>query len=262
MDAIIFVMEHYEERYSSYIPKLFEVYISWMKDKIKTSNPFRWTDDLRKIYKYYKENKATINPELDVEWVFENYSKLFKPEDFDSDLSSLHCWDLPMSYIKIAFSWSVKKILDIRSTDDVEVWLNDDWVINVLLSKIYNHHWLPGLSEKIHLSNNEIYELQKLGYNLQDGLEMPDYIKKYTSLIRKILYSELNQRIYWENEKIREWLTKKYIEAKKELDPMIWKLLWFPEEVPINFWWDIEPDTGEDELDEVWKIDWWDEISF
>jgi hypothetical protein len=28
MDAIIFVMEHYEERYSSYIPKLFEVYIS------------------------------------------------------------------------------------------------------------------------------------------------------------------------------------------------------------------------------------------
>ncbi len=262
MDAIIFIMEYYKDKYKTYIPKLFKVYISWMKNKIKTSNSFRWIDNLRKIYKYYKENKATINPELDVEGAFENYSGLFKTEDFRGDLDKLHCWDLPVSYIKMAFSWFVKDILDIQDTIDVEVWLSDGWAINVLLSNV--DHWFP---EQIELSNDEIGNLQEIGENLQDGLRDSDYIKRYTSLIRKILYSELNQRIYWDNEKIREWLTKNYITAKKELYSIMWELLWYPEEKEFDFsnnnsWRDIEPNTKEEEWYEVWKIDWWNEIPF
>ncbi len=266
MNTIIFVMEHFEEKYESYMPKLLEVYISWMIDKKWISDSYFWIwcsiDDLIIIYKYYKENKAKINPELDVEWVFENYRELFKAEDFKGELNQLYNWDLPVSYIKIAFSWFVKQILDIQDTIDVEAWLYDGWVINVLLSN--NDHWFP---EQIDLSNDEINNLIELGYDSQDGLKMTDFIKRYTFLIRKILYSELNQRIYWDDEKISESLTKNYIRSKEELLPMMRKLLWFPEEEKFDFsnynniCLDVEVDNDEEEWCTT-KDSKWDEIPF
>lgn len=212
MDVCLFILEYEKDKYALYMPRIFEACISCMKDKI--SNGWIWCNikDLIRIYQYYRENKVKINPELDVEWTFEIYSELYTPEDFYHDRNLLYTWELPVTYVKIAFSWCIEMIMNMKNLDDVDWWLQQNWIINVFFENNFC------LLDEINQIKEKIYELK--------SEISSDYINKYSSIIRRILYWELNLRLYWDDKKLHNLHLLNIRKAKNELDLIGKELIW------------------------------------
>lgn len=216
MDICLFIMEYEKDKYALQMPKIFESCITCMKDKIWSSYSNDWTwcniRDLIRIYQYYKENKVKINPELDVEWTFEIYSELYTPEDFYHDRNLLYTWELPVTYVKIAFSWCIEMIMNMKNLDDVDCCLQQNWIINVFFENNFC------LLDEINQIKEKIYELK--------SEISSDYINKFSSIIRRILYWELNLRLYWDDKKIYNLHLLNIRKAKNELDLIGKELIW------------------------------------
>jgi hypothetical protein len=244
MDICLFVMEYHYDNYSSYMPKIFEACINCMKEKIWSKDSIYWlscsVERLKMLYSYYNDNKTLINPELDVEWAFETYSELFVQEDFYwSDLVGLAVWDLPNCFIKMWFNWYIQRILEVKNLDEIDNWLQESWIINNLFYDTINQSLL-----------DDIWHINELIFDWWMNL-IRQYEKKFPFLVRQILYSDLNIRLYWYNAdrwEVSKWSISELKKIKKEL---IWSCSeqkleeWKQQITEIQFWWDNIDDNSE-----------------
>lgn len=114
-EICLYIMVYHQERYESFLPRVFEVCMRWLCERrflnwLISSEPDPvYLEYIGKLYEYYLKNKDKISKDMDVIGTFDFYLDLYTDDDFEhKGLEQIH---LPLSYVRFWYRWLIRDLI-------------------------------------------------------------------------------------------------------------------------------------------------------